>query len=281
MIKRVAILGAGLLGGSVAISAKKNFPNVEVALWARNPDVAQNAREMGITLASSEFSEAVRGADLVILATPVGTMSGLVKELLGLRGDEEFLITDVGSVKRLTHEQIEPLLDGTRVSYVGSHPMAGSEKKGFSAAHGDLLNGAACILTSADMAGNVSSLNLLEHFWTGLGCRIRKLSPEDHDYAVARISHFPHAMASMVAMVGLSFDDIGELAGGGLRDTTRVAAGDPELWTEIMLENRDALQRSLTESIAELDKFQEILKTNNEVEMLAYLTEAKRRRDLI
>ncbi len=281
MIKRVAILGAGLLGGSVAISAKENFPVVEVALWARNPDVAQNAREMGIELASSDLAEVVRGADLVILATPVGTMSGLVRELIELRGDEEFLITDVGSVKRLPHQQIEPLLAGTRVSYVGSHPMAGSEKKGFSAAHGDLLSGAACILTSEDMDRDADGLDLLELFWTRLGCRIKKLTPEDHDYAVARISHFPHAMASMVAMVGLTFDDIGELAGGGLRDTTRVAAGDPELWTEIMLENRDALQRSLTESISELAKFQEILRTNNAVEMLAYLNEAKRRRDLI
>jgi len=265
----------------VAISTRENFPDVEVALWARNPDVAKSARGMGIELASSDFAEVVRGADLVILATPVGTMSGLVRELIELRGDDDFLITDVGSVKRLTHEQIEPLLEGTRVSYVGSHPMAGSEKKGFSAASGGLLKGAACILTSEDMDGNAAGLNLLEHFWTQLGCRIRKLTPEDHDYAVARISHFPHAMASMVAMVGLSFDDIGELAGGGLRDTTRVAAGDPELWAEIMLENRDALQRSLTESIAELAKFQEILRANNEVEMLEYLTEAKRRRDLI
>ncbi len=281
MIKRVAILGAGLLGGSVAISAREIFPDMEVALWARNPDVVREARNMGIELASSDLAEVVRGADLVILATPVGTMSGLVRKLLELRGDEEFLITDVGSVKRLTHEQIRPLVENTKVSYVGSHPMAGSEKKGFSAAHGDLLNGAACILTSENMEANKAGLNLLEHFWKSLGCKIRKLTPEDHDYAVARISHFPHAMASMVAMVGLSFDDIGELAGGGLRDTTRVAAGDPELWTEIMLENRDALQRSLTESIAELAKFQDILRTNNEVEMLKYLTEAKRRRDLI
>jgi prephenate dehydrogenase len=281
MIKRVAILGAGLLGGSVAISAKESFPDMEVALWARNPDVAKDARERGIALASTDFPEVVRDADLVILATPVGTMAGLVRELIELRGDEDFLITDVGSVKRLTHEQIEPLLKNTRVSYVGSHPMAGSEKKGFSVASGDLLSGAACVLTSDDEDRDAVDINLLENFWKGLGCRVRKLTPEDHDYAVARISHFPHAMASMVAMVGLSFEDIGELAGGGLRDTTRVAAGDPELWTEIMLENRDALKRSLTESITELAKFQEILRTNDEGAMLEYLTEAKRRRDLI
>lgn len=284
MIKRVAILGAGLLGGSVAISARERFPSMEVALWARKSETAAEARKMGIELASSDFTEVVAGADLVILATPVGTMPQLVRELLEVRGDDDFLITDVGSVKRLPHEQIEPLLVDTSVSYVGSHPMAGSEKKGFSAAaalSGDLLDGAACILTSNDMEAQSADLDVLEDFWQSLGCRVRKLSPEDHDYAVARISHFPHAMASMVAMVGLSYEDIGELAGGGLKDTTRVAAGDPELWTEIMLENRDALQRSLTESIAELSKFQEMVRTNNGEDMLEYLTEAKRRRDLI
>lgn len=281
MINRVAILGAGLLGGSVAISARENFPDMEVALWARNPDVAKKAREMGIELASSDLAQVVSGADLVILSTPVGVMAELVRELVELRGDENFLITDVGSVKRLTHEQIEPLIKDTQISYVGSHPMAGSEKKGFGAARGDLLKGAACILTSEDIARDNAELVLLENFWRQLGCRIRKLSPEDHDYAVARISHFPHAMASMVAMVGLSFEDIGDLAGGGLKDTTRVAAGDPELWTEILLENRDALQRSLTEGITDLERFQEILKRNDSEEMLAYLTEAKRRRDLI
>lgn len=281
MIKRVAILGGGLLGGSVAISAKERFPDVEVVLWARKAEVAAEARRMGLDLASSDFSEVVKDADLVILATPVGTMCKLVEELLELRRGEEFLITDVGSVKRLPHEKIEPLLEGTVVKYVGSHPMAGSEKKGFSAAHGELLDGAACILTSKDMAADVAELELLEAFWTALGCRVRKLSPEDHDYAVARISHFPHAMASMVAMVGLSFEDIGELAGGGLRDTTRVAAGDPELWTEIMLENRDALQRSVAESISELKGFQAMLEGNDEEGMLRYLREAKRRRDLI
>lgn len=281
MIKRVAILGAGLLGGSVAISAKRHIPGVEVALWARNPDAVTQAKELGLEHATADFAEAIRGADLVILATPVGTMGGLVSRILEVRGDEKFLITDVGSVKRLPHEKIEPLVKATEVRFVGSHPMAGSEKKGISAAFGELLNGAACILTSDDMEAHSAEVEMLEDFWQTLGCRVRKMSPEDHDYAVARISHFPHAMASMTAMVGLAFEDIAELAGGGLRDTTRVAAGDPELWTEIMLENRDALQRSLAESISELNQFQQILKDNDGGEMLKYLIEAKRRRDLI
>ncbi len=281
MIKRIAILGAGLLGGSVAISAKRQIPGVEVALWARNPDAVTQAKELGLEHATADFAEAVSGAELVILATPVGTMQSLVARVLELRGGESFLITDVGSVKRLPHEKIDPLVKNTEVRYVGSHPMAGSDKKGISAAFGELLDGAACILTSDDIQAHSSEIEMLENFWQALGCRVKKMSPEDHDYAVARISHFPHAMASMTATVGLAFEDIAELAGGGLRDTTRVAAGDPELWTEIMLENRDALHRSLCESISELSKFQQILKENDADGMLKYLIEAKRRRDLI
>ena len=281
MIKRVAILGAGLLGGSVAISAQQNIPTLEVALWARNPDAVNQAKAIGLSGATVDFEEAVRGADLIILATPVGSMEDLTARILEIRGNEKFMITDVGSVKRLPHEKIDSLIENTQVSYVGSHPMAGSEKKGISAAFGELLNGAACIVTSNDMERDAQDMESLDTFWSALGCRVRKMSPEDHDYAVARISHFPHAMASMTAMVGLSFEDIAELAGGGLRDTTRVAAGDPDLWTEIMLENRDALQRSVTESISELHQFQQILKDNDENAMRSYLVEAKRRRDLI
>ncbi len=281
MIKRVAILGAGLLGGSVAISAQQHIPGLEVALWARNPDAVTQAKALGLQHSTADFEEAITGADLIILATPVGTMEGLVTSILEIRGGEKFLITDVGSVKRLPHEKIDPLVRGTEVRFVGSHPMAGSEKKGISAAFGELLNGAACILTSDNLEAHTDELKMLELFWQTLGCRVRQMSPEDHDYAVARISHFPHAIACMTATVGLSFEDIAELAGGGLRDTTRVAAGDPELWTEIMLENRDALQRSVAESIEELNKFQEILKTNQSEKMLDYLIEAKRRRDLI
>jgi len=281
MIKRVAILGAGLLGGSVAISAQQHIPNLEVVLWARNPDAVTQAKAIGLSGATTDFEEAISGADLIILATPVGIMESLATRLLKIRGNETFIITDVGSVKRLPHDKIDSLVEDTQVSYVGSHPMAGSEKKGISAAFGELLNGAACIVTSNDMERDAEDIASLDAFWSALGCRVRQMSPEDHDYAVARISHFPHAMASMTAMVGLSFEDIAELAGGGLRDTTRVAAGDPELWTEIMLENRDALQRSVAESICELNHFQQILKENDVDAMQKYLVEAKRRRDLI
>jgi len=118
-------------------------------------------------------------------------------------------------------------------------------------------------------------------FWKQLGMTTRLMTAEDHDYAVARISHFPHTIASVAAKVGLQFEDIAPLAGGGMRDTTRVAAGDPTLWTEILMENADALQRSLNECVQELKTVQKILKQKDEAALNAYLTEAKQKRELI
>ena len=144
----------------------------------------------------------------------------------------------------------------------------------------DLLDGAACIITNEDQAAQ-DQVDALKDFWVGLGCTTRELSAEDHDYAVARISHFPHMLASVGATVGLAYEDIVNLAGGGMRDTTRVAAGDPALWTEILLENADALQRSLGECITELAKVQEMLRVRNDEALNDYLTVAKRKRELI
>lgn len=277
MIKRISILGAGLLGGSIALRVKSQLPEVEVALWARRQQPLDIAKSLGISEVSTDLASIVKDADLIILATPVGVMGDMVEQIIAARADEEFLITDVGSVKRLPHELIDSLLVDRKAHFIGSHPMAGSEKAGMEAAREDLVDGAACIITGE----HPEKVELLSAFWKSLGCRTRHMTAEDHDYAVARVSHFPHLLASMGATVGLEYPDIGELAGGGLKDTTRVASGDPELWSEILLENRDAIQRTIAESISELAKIQEMLRINDEPEMLKYLIEAKKRRDQI
>lgn len=278
--QKIAILGAGLLGGSVALSIRKHHPQVKVALWARREAPLLRAQELGIELASTDLSAVVADADIVILATPVGVMGHLAQQIVDLRKGEKFILTDVGSVKRLTHELIEPVVRDTDVVYIGSHPMAGSENAGIEAARVDLTDNAACIITT-DRSDLTREMDELIQFWKSLHCRVRQMTPEDHDYAVARISHFPHSLACIGAKVGLAFEDIADISGGGLRDTTRVASGDPSLWTEILLENRDALQRSLSECVDELKQFQSLLKNNDHSEMLEYLVEAKRKRDLI
>lgn len=279
-MKKVAIIGAGLLGGSVALSLRKLRPEVKVSLWARREAPLKLASELGIKDASSDLSVVLADADVVILSTPVGVMGELAQQIVDLRKGQKFILTDVGSVKRLTHELIEPIVSDSEIVYIGSHPMAGSETAGMEAARDNLLDSAACIITT-ERTDVEAELQQVEDMWTSLNTRVRRMTAEDHDYAVARISHFPHSLASIGAKVGLKYEDIGDLAGGGLRDTTRVAAGDPHLWTEILLENKDALQRSLHECVEELEQFQQILKENDEAAMLEYLTEAQRKRQLL
>ncbi len=280
MIKRVSILGPGLLGGSIALAVKKHLPELELLLWGRREQPLEVARAMGVEHTTTNLAEAVAGVDLCILATPVGVMKHLVAQIVEIQGDVPLLLTDVGSVKRLPHAELTPLLIGSAVQFIGSHPMAGSEKTGMEAARVDLMDGATCLVTNEDNVDE-SHVQLLEEFWQNLGCKTRRMTAEDHDYAVARVSHFPHILASVGATVGLAYDDIAELSGGGMRDTTRVAGGDPGLWTEILMENRDALQRSMRESIADLVKLMDCLEKGDREQVHSYLELAKKKRGLI
>lgn len=280
MINKVAILGPGLLGGSIALAVQKLLPELPLSLWGRRQQPVDVALDLGVSGATTSLAEAVSDADLCILATPVGVMPQIVEQVLKLVDDRNLLLTDVGSVKRLPHASIVPLLQGKSVEFVGSHPMAGSEKAGMEAARLDLLTDATCLITNDEGVAD-AKVRVLEGFWRSLGCNTRRMSAEDHDYAVARISHFPHLLASVGATVGLSYEDIVPLSGGGMRDTTRVAAGDPDLWTEILMENRDALQRSLRESIADLVQLMDCLEKEDRDKMYRYLKLAQSRRALI
>ena len=280
MIKRVSILGPGLLGGSIALAVKKHLPEFDLLLWGRREQPLEVARAMGVEQTTTDLSEAISGVDLCILATPVGVMKHLVSQIVATQGDIPLLLTDVGSVKRLPHAEIAPLVKGSAVQFIGSHPMAGSEKTGMEAARVDLMDGATCLVTNEENVEECQ-VKLLEEFWQSLGCKTRRMSAEDHDYAVARVSHFPHVLASVGATVGLAYNDIAELCGGGMRDTSRVAGGDPGLWTEILMENRDALQRSMRESITDLVDLMDCLEREDREQMHAYLEQAKQKRELI
>ncbi|WP_018968984.1 prephenate dehydrogenase [Rubritalea marina] len=280
MINKLAILGPGLLGGSIALAVQQQCPELELSLWGRREQPIALAKSLGIAGATSSLQEALEGCDLVILATPVGVMAQMVEQIKSIVGDRRVLLTDVGSVKRLPHASIAPIIEGSQIEFIGSHPMAGSEKAGMEAATVGLIQGATCLLTNDNKVAE-EKVAALEQFWRKLGCSTRRMTAEDHDYAVARVSHFPHVLASVGASVGLSFEDITPLCGGGMRDTTRVAAGDPDLWTEILMENRDALQRSMRESIADLLRLMDCLEKEDREQLYEYLETAKKRRALI
>ena len=216
------------------------------SLWARRAESVEQARSLGIEGATQDLAEAVLDADLIVLSVPVGAMPGLVSTLQEVGIPEQALLTDVGSVKQVVHQTIGATLRQGGHRFIGGHPMAGSESRGVLAARPDLFEGAACLLTDDDGVG-APWVKALEEFWTMVGCRVRWMESSLHDQLVARISHFPHVMASATAGVALADPEDARFGGGGLRDTTRVAGGDATMWAEILLENKEAVAASVRE----------------------------------
>ena len=273
----ITILGGGLLGGSLALAlaALENPPHVR--LWARKQETADAAAELGISNVTSDLAEAVGDASLVILCVPVGAMAALISDSLLAGLPDGCLVTDVGSVKRVPHRKIAPLLKERGIRFIGSHPMAGSERNGLSAVTATLFQNAACLLTN-DNGAPAEQTAALERFWKTIGCRTSWMSAAIHDELVARISHLPHIYAASAARVCLKDPSEGKFGGGGLRDTTRVAAGNPTMWAEIVIENREALTGLLRESIDDLREILASLENANQEQARQWLVTAKQRR---
>lgn len=234
-------------------------------------------RQRGYEHITTDFALAVRGADLVILAVPVGVMRGLAERLVAAAPAEGLVVTDVGSVKGLPHKQLGPYLHEHGIKFIGSHPMAGSEQVGFDAADPELFSGAPCILTNDEDFPD-ADVNRLVAFWSSLGSRVGVMSADEHDRLVARISHMPHVLAAVCAIVALEDEDDGHFSGGGLRDTSRVAAGDPQMWTEILLENRASVVGPLRECATAIQRLADLIEHGQQDALATALEEAQRRR---
>lgn len=274
----ITILGGGLLGGSLALAltAVENPPKIR--LWARRQETVEAAEKLGIPNVTCDLAEAIKDTNLVILAVPVGSMAALVSAALEAGLSDGCLITDVGSVKGVPHRNIGPLLEDRGIHFIGSHPMAGSERNGLSAITATLFQDAACLLTN-DEGAPAEQAAALERFWKTIGCRTSWMSAAIHDELVARISHLPHLIAASAARVCLKDPSEGRFGGGGLRDTTRVAAGNPSMWAEIVIENRAALTGLLHETIADLREILASLENADQEQARQWLTTAKQRRD--
>jgi len=233
----VAILGPGLIGGSLALALAERSLVDRLTIYARSPRALDEIRLAGVNAElGGNPSEAVREADVVVLCVPIEAMPALMQECRGALKPGA-LVTDVGSVKGSVDAALAPLLAGHAL-WIGSHPMAGSEQSGFVAARPDLFENAAVIVTpTAQTAPGAQAL--AEKFWRALGARVFTLSPGKHDQTVAEISHLPHLLAALLV---LNADAAGlPLVGGGFRDSTRIASGAPDLWIEILSSNRTAV----------------------------------------
>jgi prephenate dehydrogenase len=283
MWKKISILGPGLLGGSLALALRDANFCENLTLYGRRASSIAGAIEAGFgPRATTDLETAVAGAELVILATPIGVMAPLLDAALPALSPGT-LITDVGSVKSPVVRQLTPLAAQAQCRFLGSHPMAGSEKAGFSAATPTLFEGAACIITpTAETARE--DLDRLSGFWSGLGARISCMDPAAHDALVARISHLPHLVASLLMEVATTRSDGAagpealEFAGGGLRDTTRIAAGDVPMWTEILLSNRHAVTDAARDAAERLRALANLLENEQEQPLRDFLETARKHR---
>jgi prephenate dehydrogenase len=263
------------------MAVRRVWPKAEIRLWARSIEKLEEAQQRGLAdMASTEPADVATGASLIILATPIGFMPELA-QAIAPACSEGSLITDVGSVKGSVVAALEPIFHGTQANFVGSHPMAGSERAGIEAARDDLFDGARCLLTpTANTSGE--SVQRLAAFWHAMGCSTEVMSASDHDRKVARISHLPHLTASALVLAALSSDPSAQTCvANGFRDSTRIASGDPTLWTGILTENRSEVLAGLTALSTQITELVEIIQNSNEEALRRFLTEAKQLRDPI
>ena len=282
IINKLAILGPGLLGGSLALAVRARLPGCQIAVWARRAAAVEEVRAAGVAdVASTELSPVVEGADLIVFCVPIGAMAELARQILPLINPGA-LITDVGSVKGPVVDSLSAIFDGAgRGHFVGSHPMAGSEQAGLSAARADLFEDAVCILTP-QTESCPEIVGKLARIWALLGCRISTLSPSEHDKTVALVSHLPHLLAAaLMDFVCAESPDSVNFCGNGFRDTTRVASGPAEMWGEIFAFNRPALNAHLQGLIARLQEIARDLEEGKDLKMKELLLNAKNQRDLL
>lgn len=257
LFQRVAVFGVGLLGGSLGIACRRRGIADEVIGVGRNAERLEQALELGaIDRFTTDTRAGFAEADLIVMAAPVKTIIDFLPVVRDAAPDGA-IVTDVGSAKSAIARVADKVFADSEMAFIGSHPMAGGEQMGVANARGDLYEGAACVLTPTEQS-NATAFARLEAFWQALGARVLTYSPEEHDNIVATVSHLPHAvavaLANALAIGSVGPEDMREVAGPGLLDTTRIAAGSVDMWRDIFQENRaatlsaiDAFTRALGE----------------------------------
>jgi prephenate dehydrogenase len=251
VFEQITILAPGLLGASLGLAAHELSLARRINVWARRAESRETCKDGDwCDNAFADAAESVKGSDLVILCLPVDAIVPMIRTIAPhLR--KGALVTDVGSTKsRICRLSARIVPEETE--FIGSHPMAGSEKSGMAHASASLFKNRACLVTPLEDAGS-AKVDALVRFWRALGMEVTSLSPEQHDEIVAQISHLPHLLASMICL-HLSGKPEGwqAFSGNGLRDTTRIAAGNSEIWRSIFEENKDELLRAIDEFEGEL-----------------------------
>ena len=276
----VAIVGVGLIGGSIGLALRKRKLAKRVIGIGRRRSSLTKAMALGcVSETTTSIARGVNQADLVVVCTPVEQIAQHVAQAAA-HCPEGAILTDVGSVKAAIVRETEAALAGLDrdVTFVGSHPIAGGEKAGCEAARADLFVDRFAIITpNANTHPNaVKDVGLL---WTSLGAHVKQMPPDDHDAVLARTSHLPHLLASVLAAA--TPGGLVSLTGPGWRDSTRIAAGDPELWRQVLLANVSHTLSALDDFERVLSRFRAALKTGDGKTLAELLQQGKTRRDAV
>ena len=263
--QRVAIIGLGLLGGSLGLALHDHLPDVQTTGYDRDPATRQRATERGLIGTVCETAaEAVADADLVVLCVPVGAMGEAARELApALPADA--VVSDVGSSKRSVQKALaEALPDHVNIP---AHPVAGTEQSGPDAGFSTLFEGRWCILTPPDGAPQ-EAVDRLSALWEALGAKVEIMDAEHHDIVLAVTSHIPHLIAYTIVgtasdMEGVTRSEVIKYSAGGFRDFTRIAASDPVMWRDVFLNNRDAVLEMLGRFTEDLTALQRAIRTGD------------------
>ena len=275
--KNIAILGIGLMGASLALGLKKRGFTGRILGYARREETRLQALESGVVdKVFDDPSEAVREADIVVICVPIWTIAKLAGQIVPVLKPGA-VVTDVGSTKSELLKTMEPLFKNSAARFVGSHPIAGSEKTGIEAGDPDLYQGRLTVVCPSEGASAISNL------WKAVGSEVVEMSPEEHDAMLASTSHLPHMDAAALARSVAGGDPArkADFCGTGFKDTTRVASGSADMWVDIIDTNRAALEAELDRFHEELRGLIQILRGGNQADIRNWLEDARDDRDEI
>jgi prephenate dehydrogenase len=285
MFKKVCIIGCGLIGSSIARAIKKNKLAGKVVSSNRSNSTNKKIIKLNIVdEASSDTRKIVKGSDLIIIASPLSSYKNVVLKIKNSLKNGAIL-TDVGSVKKKVIYLIEKNIPNN-VSWISSHPIAGTEESGPESGFSKLFKNRWCILTPSRKSKN-KDVKLLKNFWKKLGSVVDVMDANKHDYILAVTSHMPHLIAYNIVNTTLKIKNkkdrnIVKYSAGGLRDFTRIAASNPIMWRDIFIQNRENTSKMIDKFIANLKDLKKAIKSKNEKKLEKIFTETKKiRKEII
>lgn len=279
IFERVAVIGVGMIGGSLAQACRGGIARGVVGLDADQTHRKQ-AVALGLVHAVGDLPEGVEGADLVVVAVPVGVAAEVIRAVAPYLADG-CIVTDVGSVKGDLVAQMEAEIPPGR-AFVPGHPIAGTERAGPGAASPALFHGSLCVLTPSSRTPE-EALKKIIRLWERVGSHVVVMDPFRHDHIFALVSHLPHVVAYALIGTILNHKDVGEellrFSAGGLRDFTRIAASHPIMWRDILIQNRDQVLESIARFREALGRIEEMIQTEDGARLIEELRRAKEMRE--